>query len=261
MHPTFSTMTLFRQLTLLISGGLLLASMVATAQDAPGRWSIGGSLHTGAAHRTLVNTDGSDLLDMFITSRDERETPLLVHGGGLHSEYRLSTCFSVGTGLVYTQFGYSYTVDLSDLTFGDMIDPRRGFIYGTDAKVPTELRLVDRFNYVEVPIYLAMELGKGRWRSSTTLGIAPAFLIAARAMTESTFEDGHVDRERYEQPENFERFNLIPFLSTGVAMHPGGRWQWYLRPTVRYGSLLIIDSPLSARLFSVTADVGVRFTL
>jgi hypothetical protein len=261
MHPTFSTMTMFRQLTLLICGGLLVASMVATAQDAPGRWSIGAAMHTGAAYRTLVNTDGSDLVDMFIASRDERENPLLVHGGGLHSEYRLSTCFSIGTGLVYTQFGYSYTVDLSNLTFGDVIEPRRGFIYNTNDVLPATIRFVDRFNYAEVPIYLAMELGKGRWRSSTTLGVAPAFLIAARGATISTYADGRVERERYDQPEDFETFNLIPFVSTGISMHPGGRWHWYLRPTVRYGALLIIDTPLSARLFSVSADVGVRFTL
>lgn len=254
-------MTMFCKRTLTICSGMLLASMIATAQDAPGRWSIGGSLHAGAAYRTLVNTDGSELADMIISSRNERETPMLVSGGGFQSEYRLSTRFSIGAGLVYTHFGYDYKFDLSDLTFGDAIEPRRGFIYNTNDVPPKTVRLVDRWNYMEVPIYMAMELGKGRWRSSTTVGIAPAFLIAARGMTERTFEDGNVDRERYDQPEDFERFNLIPFVSTGVSMHPGGRWQWYMRPTVRYGSLLIIDTPISARLFSLTADVGVRFTL
>ena len=44
-------------------------------------------------------------------------------------------------------------------------------------------------------------------------------------------------------------------------MHPGGRWNWSLRPTFRYGALKLNDAPVSARVYSVTLDLGVQFTL
>jgi hypothetical protein len=44
-------------------------------------------------------------------------------------------------------------------------------------------------------------------------------------------------------------------------MHPGGRWTWSLCPTFRYGALKLIDAPVSARVYSVSLDLGVRFTL
>ena len=61
--------------------------------------------------------------------------------------------------------------------------------------------------------------------------------------------------------EAFKAFNLFPWFGTGVAFHPGGRWEWRLQPTVRYGALRIIDTPITAHLFSGTVDLGVLFRL
>ncbi len=251
----------FHSHTLLISCIPLLTSIVSYAQEEPGKWSLGGSMHAGPSYRTLARTANSEMADLIIDGRNDRETYQFVYGRGLQAEYRLSDRFRLGAGAGYMQFGYATTIDLGNLTFGDQIEPRRGFIYRTNDVIPSEWRLIDRFNYVEVPLYLALEFGNGRWRSSSTVGVAPAFLLAARGATISTFADGRRERERYDQPEDFETFNLIPFVSTGVSMHPGGRWHWHLRPTLRYGVLPIIDAPVTARLFSLTADVGVRFTL
>ncbi len=247
---------------LLPAVGLCLLGTVH-AQDAvpDARWSIGASIWSGGAYRTLINTDGSALADRIIAIRDDREHPDLAIGGGFHVAYRLSDRFSLEAGVAYARFGYAHSVDLSDLTFGDPIDPRRGFIYNTGDVPPESWRFVDRFHYLEVPIGVVMELGQGRWRSSSSLGVAPAFLLAAQDLTVSTYADGRVERERFEPLEDYAAFNLIPYFSTGVSMYPGGRWNWSLRPTFRYGALKLIDAPVSARVYSVTLDLGVRFTL
>lgn len=248
--------------TLLPAVGLAIVGTVH-AQDAvpEGRWSIGASTWSGGTFRTLLNTDGSELADRIIDGRNEREEWDVAIGGGFNAGYRLSDRFSLEAGVAYARFGYANTVELSELTFGDQIDPRRGFVYNTDDVPPASWRLVDRFHYLEVPIGVSMELGLGRWRSSTTLGVAPAFLLAAQGLTVSTYADGPKERESFDLPGDFASFNLTPYFSSGVSMHPGGRWYWSLCPTFRYGALKLIDAPVSARVYSVSLDLGVRFTL
>lgn len=243
-------------------GLCLMGSVHAQTEAAKGRWSIGASSWSGVAYRSLLNNDGSELAERIIVGRNDRERPELTLGGGFNAAYRISQRLSLEAGVAYARFGYAISVNLSDLTFGDAIDPRRGFIYNTgDHALPSSWRFIDRFHYLEVPIGLVMELGEGRWRSSTTLGVAPAFLLAAQGITVSEYSDGRVERESFEPLEEFTSFNLIPYFSTGLSMHPGGRWHWSMRPTFRYGALKIIDAPLSARVYSLTLDLGVGFRI
>jgi hypothetical protein len=248
--------------TLLSAVGLCLPVAIHAQNTVPeGRWSIGASAWSGGAYRTLLNTNGSDLADRIMDTRNEREEWDVAIGGGFHAGYRLSDRFSLEAGVAYARFGYSNTVELSELTFGDLIDPRRGFVYNTDDVPPESWRLMDRFHYLEIPIGVVMELGHGRWRSSTTLGVAPAFLLAAQGLTVRTYADDQKERESFDLPGDYASFNLIPYFSTGVSMHSGGRWQWSLRPTFRYGALKLIDTPVSARVYSLTLDLGVQFSL
>ncbi|MCU0318941.1 MAG: outer membrane beta-barrel protein [Flavobacteriales bacterium] len=242
---------------------LSLTATVHAQENAPTRrWSIGASLGTGLAYRSLINTDGSVFADQVINERNEREKRDLAIGGGFFAGYRISDRLSLEAGVAYARLGYVSSFDLSDLTFGDIIDPRRGFVFNAnDIAVPSSWRLLDRFHYLEVPIGLVLELGKGRWRSSTTVGVAPAFLLAAQGLTVSTFADGRVERELYGRPEDFASFNLVPYISTGISMHPGGRWSWMLRPTFRLGALDLIDAPVSGRVYSATLELGVRYDL
>jgi hypothetical protein len=61
--------------------------------------------------------------------------------------------------------------------------------------------------------------------------------------------------------ETFNAFNLFPYLGTGVAFHPSGRWEWRLQPSVRYGVIRIIDTPITAHVFNGTVDLSVWLAL
>ena len=254
-------MSSIRQRFMLAAGITFACGLQAQVDTPEYRWSLGASMWCGGSYRTLINTNGSETAAGIIRTRDDREGPDVAFGGGAYAAYRLSERFGLEAGMAYARFGYTYGVDASELTFGDAIDPRRGFIYSTNAVLPASWRLVDRFHYIEVPIGLVMELGHGRWRSSTALGVAPSALLSARGFTVNTNADGSEQREHYDLPGDFSSFNLIPYFSTGITMRTAGRWQWSLRPTVRYGALRVIDAPVSARLYSVSLDLGVRIAL
>jgi hypothetical protein len=247
--------------SLILVLALSLVAHFSQAQDDAGKWTLGAALGAGVSYRSLVNTDNSQLATTIITQRNELESPILVSSASLQVGYRLSDRLTLEGGIGYVQFGWTSSFDLTDLTFGDQIDPRRGFVYNTGDALPATWTLNDRFHYLEIPLGLAMLLGNGRWRSSSTLGIAPAFLLSARGTTVSNYPDGRQETENYDLPQDFATFNLIPYFSTGLGLHPGANWHWHFRPTVRYGALLITDTPVSGRLYSVSLDVGVHYTL
>lgn len=71
--------------------------------------------------------------------------------------YRLSDHFGLEAALGYTLRGWAW--DLSSLSFGDQIDPRRGYSYDT----PGDLESVRMdHHYLIIPLRATFTLGKGR---------------------------------------------------------------------------------------------------
>jgi len=157
--------------------------------------------------------------------------------------------------------GWLSRFDFSGRNFGDIIDPINGAILQPDPFLPSAFTRHDIFHYAELRLAATMSLGKGRWSSISTVGIAPAFLIEAKTRTISEFADGRMERSSGPAFDSYERFNLFPFVSTGVAFRSGDRWEWRLQPSVRYGALQIIDAPITAHIYSGTLEFGVLFAL
>ncbi len=243
---------------------LICATTQLHAQTEPApskRWSVGLNTGAGLAFRTLSKTENFPVSDVIIQRRNDREEPRLAFGLSGVVGYKLSKRFGFEAGLGYHAQGWVERMDLSQLTFGDIIHPRRGFFYVTGDEMPTSYIWHDTFHYAEVSLAATMSLGQGRWSSISTIGVAPSFLIAAKVRTTKEFADGRTVRSSDVSLQEFDHFNLFPFVSTGVAFRSGERWEWRLQPSVRYGAMQIIDAPITAHLYSGSLEVGVRFTL
>lgn len=243
---------------------LLILSLTANAQlNKSGRsgWSIGMNAGAGVGYRTLYTVEPSLVNEFIRSSRDSREELRVAFAGSFRVARQLSKRFGIEAGVGYHQTGWQYGTAIDDLTFGDFIDPRRGFIYATDTDVPVEATFIDLFHYLEVPLAFTVNLGGGKLRSVSAVGIAPSFLITANAVTDFTFGDGRTERSRYEPTIDYTTFNMVPFLSTGLAIRSGSRWEFRLQPTVRYGLIDIIDAPITAKIYSGTLEAGVRLAL
>lgn len=241
---------------------IAMVSVVQGQTDSTRRWTIEAGAGAGLGYRTLSRIAPSSIADRLIGWRDEQEKPRMALGGHLGVGYQLSRCIGLEAGFGYTQLGWQQQIHMEGLTFGDMIDPRRGFIYSTN-----DLAMVERITFSEVYHYLDLRLGatftlgQGRWRSLTSLGVAPALLVAARTRTQFEYREGRPTHENREAMGPYDDFNLFPYFSTGLAFHPGRRWEWRLQPVVRYGALRIIDAPITAHVFSGTVDFSVRYAL
>lgn len=241
---------------------MLCASAAQGQGEAPSRWSLHAQAGAGGGYRNLSATGSSATIDAIMDGRNDREEYRIALGGHLGLGFQLTRRISLDAAVEYHQVGWKEHFDLSQLTFGDMIDPRRGLIYQTnDVAIPQRSTTQTIFHYLGLRLGAGLTLGEGRWRSITSIGVMPAWLFAARKRTHAEYVDGREDVVSRPPAEKFNAFNLFPYLGTGVAYNPGGRWEWRLQPTVRYGTSRIIDAPISASLFSGTVELGVRFTL
>jgi hypothetical protein len=235
---------------------IAFASVSSAQTDSTRRWTVGVGVGAGLGYRTLSITEPSTTVDWIIRSRDEREEPRMALGGNVGAGYQLSRRIGLEAGIGYVQQGWQWHIDAGNFIIRDPIDPLI-----TDPAIPERITFSEVFHYLDLRLGATLTLGQGRWRSVSALGVAPALLIAARTRTYSEYSDGRRTHESREPVETFNDFNLFPYFGTGVAFHPGGRWEWRLQPSVRYGAMRIIDTPITAHIFSGTVDFGVRFAL
>lgn len=235
---------------------IVLASVSKCQTDSTRRWTIGAGVGTGLGYRTLSITEPSTTVDWIVRLRDEREEPRIALGGHVGAGCQLSRRIGLEAGIGYVQLGWQGQFDAGNFIFRDPVDPLQ-----TDPALPERVTFSEVFHYLDLRLGATLTLGNGRWRSISALGVAPALLIAARTRMHTEYAGGRLTRESREPVETFNTFNLFPYLSTGVAFHPGGRWEWRLQPSVRYGAMRIIDTPITAHVFSGTVDLGVRFML
>lgn len=241
---------------------LVAARAHGVSDSTRSRLSLGLSFGGGLGYRTLAITSPSTVADQIAQRRNEQEEPSLAYGVRGSLAYRLNERWSLEAGLGYAQLGWRSEQDYSGLTFGDVIDPRTGFIYNTtDAAIPARSTITDLFHYLELPLGITLNLGHGRWRSISAIGLAPAVLLAASTRAVNEFPDGRLEEDTYDQGDPYSTFNLFPYVSTGIAFQAGERWELSLKPGVRYGALRIIDSTVTGHVFMGTVDLGVRIRL
>ena len=231
-----------------LSGTFLCAQDVATT---PGKWVVGVSVSPGIAYRSLLSTEGDDW-NNYIASRNDYEEPRFAYGGSLMCALDLSKRFSVEGGLGYSLMGYQLNIEA--LTFGDMIDPNRGFIYQTNTISLRAIRY--SFHYLELPLRLVLHCGKGRLRSITGVGMTTGYLLRSTSTLVTVNADGSADRDTNESGYDYNVIGLFPTFSTGASYALNDRMDLRLEPQARYGVLQIIDAPVTAHLWSV----GVGFS-
>jgi hypothetical protein len=248
--------------TLLLLPGLLLVPLVTLGQEpalAAPRWTVSVMVSSAMTYRTLLDKEGTTQTDAIIALRDDAEEPRFGYGGQLMLARHLGERWTVGIGVSYARFGYQSDYDLSDLTFGDMIDPRRGFIYGTSSAPPSSIRYIDDYQYIGVPVQAQRSWGGKKLHPIVSVTVSPSYLLVASTISSVEFADGSSDRNSNSVRSDFQDFNLFVSVEAGCAYDVCERMQVRLLPYGSMSLLEIIDAPISARLWSVGLQAGVGY--
>ena len=147
-----------------------------------------------------------------------------------------------------------YKAENDNLIFGNVIDPRRGFVYPT-----TEITgLIYRyeFHYGGLNIGLKSSYGNKAVRFNHAIGIVPKFLISASAIGELSVENQSTHTVVIRTTEDFNRLNLEGYISVGAEWELKENRVIEFAPTFRYNFRKTSDDPFTSYLWNVGLRLG-----
>lgn len=212
---------------------------------------IGLTASPDMCYRTLENNDGSVTSSMVIDSRNSYEIPKLGYSTGLSICYNAFKHVGFETGLHYSSKGEKYTN--SNLTYGDMIDPRRGFY--THGATATKVEIIYNYNYLDIPLRAIFTFGNKKVKFISSVGVTTNILISATQKSIITFENGDKERNTQKQQYSFKPVNLSPTISLGMDYGFSKKINLRVEPTFRYGLLKISDTPVTSYLWSAGLNI------
>lgn len=234
---------------------IALVTGTVRAQDAPvkpdtPRFQVGVQASVDHAYRTLALGQRSDISERVMNGRNSAEEARLGHSATLFMGYAFSSRFGLEVGIGHALRGWQ--LDISKLSFGDQIEPRRGYIYATHE----ELKAVRRdFHYLDIPVRGTLTFGKGPIRWITTAGVSINLLLKATSTVvlgdhSSTNVDG------------YRPIDLAAVFGTGLIGDVGRKGSIRIEPTLRRSLQdLRTDYPIAERLWSVGVMIGYTYRL
>ena len=161
--------------------------------------------------------------------------------------------YGLETGLGFAERGYAET--FNELTYGDMIDPRKGFLYSTTS-VPRSITFVNTLQYIQLPLKFQVYGGRRKLKFSFGVGALVQYHISSTRTLLVDYEDGTHQRNREVASRNGDGFNLSPAISVGIACFISRNIYLRLEPTFQYGLVTTTGTGRSANLY----NGGLNFT-
>ena len=234
-----------------------------TQKDIPNtdfkRLQIGANFSPDYCFRVLKNNDGSSTSEGNLKSRNSNETQKLGYTAGLNFIFNLREKIGIEIGVQYSNKGYQ--TKMQDLTFGSMIDPRRGFIYTSSGPTPTRGKFIYNDYYLDIPLKLNFIFGKNKIRFIVSAGVTTNIFIKETTTSVLEYEDGSHTKNTSSSSFDYKKFNFSPFISTGIDWKLNSRNNLRIEPTFRYGVLKIIDAPVTGYLWNAGLNISYYFGL
>lgn len=232
----------------------------SSAPKKPKRIEIGVVVSPDLTYRILCNRNGDAVSNYIEDDRNAKETPKPGVTAGFTFGYRFTQAVGIETGIMYSDKGYQ--AKKRGLTYGDMIDPRYGFVYSTSGtNSPTKVRFVYDFHYVGIPVKANFRFGGHQWKGIATIGAIAEFLTASTNTAALFYENGPADRSTEMASDDFKVFNLSATVSAGVEYTINESMSVRVEPTFRFGALPIIDAPITSYLYSAGLQIGYYYRL
>ena len=136
---------------------------------------------------------------------------------------------AVITKHISINFGVQYskkeTRVTSNLTFGDMVDRRRGFIYSSSSI--RSFFASNTYNYLDFPLMANFIFAKKKTHFISSVGLTTNVLLDA---SDGFYIGG-----------NNSRINISPTISCGIDYKVSNKAFFRIEPTLRYGLLKVSD--------------------
>lgn len=248
-----------KKLSLLLGFGLLV--LMASAQENDFLLlQLKAGYSPDVAFRTLgVKEKDNSTAENIKDLRNKDEVPIYGNTAYVSACYNLNQHIGVEAGLQYSLKGYQ--TKQHELTFGQMIDPRYGFVYNPNSGMAEKVKFMNQFHYIGIPIKANYTLGTGKTRFFGSVGVVTEFLVASERTAVWSYSDGSRKRNSTDSPYDYRTVNVSPQLSAGVDHRINQRMGVLVEPTFRFGAVNIADAPVRTYLWSFGLNLSYYFGL
>ncbi|MCZ4409628.1 outer membrane beta-barrel protein [Cryomorphaceae bacterium 1068] len=239
-----------RNLTLLLLNFLFLTGY--TQNETPPIY-VGLQVSPNFSYRVLSNNSGESSVDDDIDYLNNREEAAL--------GYRLAAVMGIKVTEHWTlEAGIAYLRNCTRLnvTFGDDIEPRRGFVNDNEY---TEGELETCLSYVGIPLRIIWSLGTEKTKVLASFGLSPQILLAQNTTAKLSNGDNTEEMD-IDSFEDATGFNLSPSLGLGAEFKLSENFFLRAEGIARFGVVNINeDSPINSYTYSSELNVGIHYLL
>lgn len=234
---------------------LLLVSFAAFGQENKSEnttgkmkgFQIGINFSPDVCYRTLYNKSKDISGAEILKERNENELPKFGFTTGVNVSYTIKKYVGIEAGIQYSNKGYQDKIL-------ELIFPQPA------PDLPIKSRRIDNFHYLDIPIKANFFIGNKKVRFISSVGITTNILLKA-TITSIYYYTNRKERGTNVYSYDFERVNLSPTVSVGIDYKINNKMNLRIEPTFRYGVLQIINTPLTAYLYSGGINIGYYFGL
>lgn len=209
------------------------------------RVQIGFIVSPDICFRTLRSFDGSPSGDLSLKMRKDTETFKMGYTTGMILNLNLKRNFGIETGIQFSNKGYQAKFEFSNI---ELQDPH----------IPDKSTSIYNFHYIDIPVKANFAIGKKRVRFITSVGITTSFLLNETVTNILIFPE-QTEKETNPNDDEFNKVNFSPTISAGIDYEINSSMNVRIEPVFKYGVRKIIDTPLTAYLYSVGLNVAYYF--
>jgi hypothetical protein len=228
-------------------------TLINTEKPEIKRWHIGVEVSPDLCYRKLQNPDGNSYYPAEMGLRDSLEIPKFGYTAGPAVAFSLSSHWTIGTGLLFSNKGYkTKNMDISESDFdknGNGI-----YIYG-------KAKIYYSFYYLDVPLKVNYACGHGKIRFCASLGIITNIFLFEKRTIIMDFDDGEKERVKITDSGSCKSVNISPMGGLGLDWAFTKRMNLRIEPTFRYGMLKINDEYINTYLWNAGLNFSYYYSI
>jgi hypothetical protein len=224
------------------------------------RFSVGAVFIPACNYRQLTISDNANnYTSDIVAHRNTNESPLYSYSIGAGATYDINNKLSLECDILYSVKGYRWEIDWDGLTFGDMIDPRFGFIYDTQEVLNTTDSWVYEYYYIDVPVKIHYNLTGHKLKIQCSVGVVPTFFYSAYQVSEGEISGtGESYSSFRKDDESFTKIGLSGCAEIGAVYNFTDHFRISLSPQFQYSftNLLTSEYPINSHLWSAGLNLS-----
>lgn len=238
---------------------MICFTVSAIAQEDSRRLLVGINFSADYCYRTLKVKEEFFNSESVISFRNNIEQPNFGYTTGINVCITGNKNLGIEGGIQFSN--KSYGTKKQELIWGDVLDPRYGFVYDTTIAHPTFLSNIYDYYYFDIPIRVIYSLGQKRLRLIASAGLTTNIFLKATNTAILEYENGDIERKTQDDNFEYNAINLSPTISLGIDYRLSNSFNLRVEPTARYGILKIIDAPLTGYLWNAGLNVSCYYAI